>query len=284
MKKPKPSIIVILGPTASGKSDLAVQLATKLNGEVVSADSRQVYKGLDLGSGKITPTEMQGIPHHLLDVVDPNIIFSVKDFQDHAYKAIDDIITRGKLPIICGGTGFYIQAIVDGLIFPEVNADVKLRKELEQKSTEELFAELTVLDPKRAQSIDRHNKVRIIRALELIHATGSTPTIRKKPHYNALQIGIKYHDERLKERIKERIEKRIKLGMIEEVERLRKEGVSWKRLESFGLEYRFIAQYLQNKFTKEEMITLLATAIWHFAKRQMTWFKRDPRIWWIEVK
>jgi tRNA dimethylallyltransferase len=281
--KKKPSILVILGPTASGKSDLAVVLAKKLNGEVVSADSRQVYKSLDIGSGKITKKEMKGVPHHLLDVVSPSKRFTVDNFQKKAYEAIDGIIARGKLPIVCGGTGFYIQSVVDGTILPDVTADIKLRAKLAKLTAAKLFAMLKKLDPKRAKEIDMNNKVRMIRSIEIAKTLGKVPKLKTKPRYDALQIGISFPDEVLKERIRIRLEKRIRKGMIREAINLHKKGLSWKRMEELGLEYRFLAQYLQGKITKEEMISLLSMAIWHYAKRQMGWFKRDGRVWWVSA-
>ncbi len=277
------NILVILGPTASGKSDLAVTLAKRINGEIISADSRQVYKGLDIGTGKITKKEMKGIPHHLLDVADPTERFTVQDFQDLAYPIIDDVLKRGKLPIICGGTGFYIQAIVDGIVLPDVQLDKALRTKLAKLDTVELFKMLKKLDPKRAKDIDQQNRVRIIRAIEIAEEMGKVPKLKAKPRYKAEQFGIYYSDELLKGRIRTRLEKRMKDGMIEEVEKLHKKGLSWKRMEELGLEYRYLALYLQKKISKEQMISELETKIWQYAKKQMTWFKRDGRIQWVHV-
>lgn len=281
--KTKPSILVILGPTASGKSDLAVALAKELDGEIVSADSRQVYKGLDIGSGKITKKEMKGVPHYLLDVVSPKQRFTVSDFQQKAYEAIDDILSRGKLPIICGGTGFYIQSIVDGIVLPEVKANETLRTKLQKVTTPKLYEMLKKLDAKRAKEIDGNNRVRLIRAIEIAKSLGKVPKIKTKPRYEALQIGIKFSNEKTEERIKIRLEKRIKAGMIKEAENLHKKGLSWKRMEELGLEYRYLALYLQKKITKDEMIEQLNSEIRRYAKRQMTWFKRDEKIFWIEI-
>jgi len=284
----KSAILVILGPTASGKSDLAVTLAKKLNGEVVSADSRQVYKGLDIGTGKITKKEMKGIPHYLLDVASPKDTFTVDLFQKHAYQVINNIISRGKLPIICGGTGFYIQSIVDGIILPNVPPNKILRTKLASHSTEKLFALLTKIDPKRAKDMkeknEQNNKVRIVRALEIAKALGASPKIVSRPKYNSVQIGLKWSDELTKKRISLRLAKRIKAGMIKEAETLHTKGLSWKRMEQLGLEYRYLAYYLQNKISKEEMIRQLELLIWQYAKRQVTWFKKDQRIAWVEVK
>ena len=299
----KQKIVVVAGPTASGKSDLAVKIAKKFNGEIISADSRQVYRGMDIGSGKITKKEMEGVPHYLLDVASPKQRFTVAQFKKLADKAIENIARRNKLPIICGGTGFYIQAVIDDLLIPQIKPDFKLRARLEKKTTEELFAELKKLDPRRAKNIDRRNPRRLIRALEIVYKTGQVvPSIYNSPQpslklregapplilrggweeLNLLFLGIKKSPEELARRIKIRLEKRLKQGMIKEVERLREQGISWKRLESFGLEYRWLARFLQNKISREEMIERLQKDIGHFAKRQMTWFKRDSRIRWVE--
>ncbi|HDO23680.1 MAG TPA: tRNA (adenosine(37)-N6)-dimethylallyltransferase MiaA, partial [bacterium] len=168
-------VIVILGPTASGKSEMAVKLAKKFNGEIISADSRQVYRGMDIGTGKITQKEMRGIPHHLLDVASPKKVFTVIDFKKRAEKAIKDIIKRGKISIICGGTGFYIQAITGGISIPEVKPNWKLRKQLEKKNAEQLFKMLKKLDPKRSKTIDAKNPRRLIRAIELAQSLGHFP-------------------------------------------------------------------------------------------------------------
>ncbi len=278
----KPKIIVILGPTATGKSDIAVKIAKKFNGEVVSADSRQVYKDMNLGSGKITRYEMDGIPHHLLDVVSPKTFFSVVKYKKLAETEIEKIIAKNKIPIICGGTGFYIDSIVKNITLPEVKLNQKLRQKLEKYSVEKLFKILKELSPSRAQNIDKHNRVRLIRAIEIAKTLGDVPKIIEKPNkYDFILIGLDTDDTILKEKIEERLLKRIKLGMIDEVKRLHKQGISWKRFESFGLEYKQVALYLQNKIAKEEMIEKLKTEIWHFVKRQRTWFKRNKQINWL---
>jgi len=278
------NLIVVLGPTASGKSAMAVKLAKRFNGEVVSADSRQVYRGMNLGTGKVSKKEMQGISHHLLDVTSPKKRFDVTQYRKLAQRAINQIFKRGKTPILCGGTGFYIQAIVDGLVIPEVKPDLRLRFDLDQLSTGELFNKLKKLDHKRAKIIDKNNRRRLIRALEIVIKTGETvPTLKRQPlPYPVLIIGIKKEKKELSSLIKKRLLRRLKQGMVAEVKKLRKSGVSWKRLEEFGLEYRYIARYLQNKIDYDEMVEHLQKESEHFAKRQMTWFKRDKRIKWIQ--
>lgn len=279
----KPKIIVILGQTATGKSDFAVEVARQFGGEVVSADSRQVYKGMDLGTGKVTKKEMRGIPHYMLDIVSPrNKTFSASDFQKLASKKIDEIIKKGKVPIICGGAGFYLDTIVNGNIFPEVPPNEKLRKELYSKSAIALFEYLKKIDLRRAKDIDPKNKVRLIRAIEIAKALGKVPKINKSDSpFDLIKIGLIFPNEELKQRIYIRLIKRMELGMLKEMENLHKSGVSWKKMESFGLEYRYSAFYLQGKINKEEMVEKLFSQIWHFAKRQKTWFKRDKNIIWI---
>ena len=284
-KPPQQKIIVILGPTSSGKSDLAVILAKKFKGEIISADSRQVYKGMNIGTGKITKKEMRGIPHHLLDVANPKRKYSVAQYKREAQKIIRDISCRGKIPIICGGTGFYIQAIVDNIVFPKVKSNPTLRRELKKFSTEELFLKLKKLDNFRAKNIDSHNPHRLIRAIEIATELGLVPNLeaRLPSKYDVLQRGIKTTDDVLKERIYKRLLARLRRGMVAEVKRLHTEGVSWKRMEELGLEYKFISWFLQEKISKEEMVKQLNTAIWQYAKRQKTWFKRDERIKWFSL-
>jgi len=281
MKKQLPKIIVILGPTSTGKSDLAVYLAKKFKGEVISADSRQVYKGMNIGSGKITKKEMMGVPHYLLDIVDPKKVYNVEKFQRDGAKAIQDILNHEKLPIICGGTGFYIDALVFDERFPDVPPNKKLRKMLEKKSLRALMKEISKLDPDRAKVLDPYNKVRIIRAIEIARTLGKVPRVKRTKHYETLFVGLTLDRAKLRERIHTRLLKRIKAGMFREILNLHKRGVSWKRLYDFGLEYRYVSLYLQKKLTKEEMLIKLENEICQFAKRQMQWFKRNQKIKWF---
>jgi tRNA dimethylallyltransferase len=288
----KHKIIVILGPTATGKSDVAVTLAKKFNGEVISADSRQVYKGLDIGTGKISKKEMKGIHHYLLDVASPKKRFNVSDYKKMAEQAIGKILANGKLPIICGGTGHYISALLGEQQIPEVPPNPKLRKQLERKSAPELFEMLKKLDPRRASEIDGKNPRRLVRAIEIVKALGRVPIVSQlQPPistYKVLKIGIKIPDEELKERINKRLERRIKpkigRGMVDEAKRLHKQGMSWKRMRELGLEYGRLADYLTGKISNQEMVELLKNEIWQYAKRQMTWFKRDKEINWVGPK
>jgi len=280
----KPLGLVIVGPTASGKSALAVKLAKKFDGEIISADSRQVYRGMNLSSGKITKREMRGVPHYLLDVVNPKQQFSVAQYQKLANKKIAEILKRGKLPIICGGTGFYIQSIVDNLILPEVAPNKKLRAELGKKNTEQLFAILKKIDPERAKNIDAKNPRRLIRAIEIAMALEKVPKLSNiECPLNFIQIGINPPPKVLQKKIYLRLFARIRAGMVAEARLLHKNGVSWKRLESFGLEYKYLALHLQKKITREKMLTGIERDSWLYAKRQLTWFKRDQRIIWLRA-
>lgn len=286
-------LLVILGPTASGKSDLAIEIAKIFNGEVVSADSRQVYKGMDIGSGKVpkdteysiqnTKYYSSGIRHHLLDVANPKEYFSVTRYQKLALQAIKDIQKRKKLPILCGGTGLYLSSVIEGWKFPKVKPDLKLREKLEKLTKEELFSKLKELAPERTKTIDKNNKRRLIRALEIVLKNKKIEPLKKVPlKMDILIIGIKMEKNILKERIKKRLEKRLKEGMIEEVKKLKEAGVSSKRLEDFGLEYRYLNRYLENKINFEQMKESLLKEIYKYAKRQMTWFKKMKNINWVE--
>lgn len=269
-----PKIIVICGPTATGKSDKAVSLALEQNGEIISADSRQIYKGFNIGSGKITKKEMRGVPHHMLDITSPLRTYSIAQFQKKATLIITDILKRGKTPIICGGTGFYIDALVYGTVFPEVKANATLRKKLEEKSADDLFTLLREKDPRRAKEIDKKNKARLIRALEIVAALGAVPKAVKKIIYDVKWVYLDFPDDILKERIHTRLLKRIKQGMVAEAKKLHAQGLSFAHMERLGLEYKYLALFLQQKVTKQEFLEQLENEIWHYAKRQRTWFKK----------
>jgi len=279
----KPKILVVLGPTSSGKSDLAVELAHECHGEVISADSRQIYKGMNLGTGKITKKEMRGVPHHMLDIVSPKSVYNVSKYKIKTQKIIADILKRGKLPILCGGTGFYIDAVVNNITLPDVLPNPKLRKILENKSADSLFAMLKKLDPARAKNIDPRNKVRLVRAIEIAKSLGSVPKVESNQIYDPVYIGLDAPDLTLKERIRTRLQRRLGAGMVAEVRRLHKEGVSYRRLEKFGLEYRNCALYLQNKINKEQLFQNLLAEIFQYAKRQRTWFRRNENIIWYSI-
>ncbi len=277
-----PKVLAVLGPTASGKSALAVTLARRFNGEIISADSRQVYKGLNIGTGKITKKEMLGVPHHLLDVASPKRRFSVIEYQNLARQKIGEVLSKGRLPILVGGTGFYIEAVVDGIILPDVPPNKQLRAKLKIKPVKTLLEMLAKLDPVRATTIDQKNPRRIIRAIEIATILGAVPPITKSSPYNTLPIGLTLPPEELQKRIATRLHARLKMGMIAEAKNLHINGLSWKRMNELGLEYRYLAFHLQGKITGGEMVTKLQTEIWRYAKRQMTWFKRDKRIKWFK--
>lgn len=277
-------VLAIVGPTAIGKSDLAVFLAKKLNGEVISADSRQVYRDLDVGSGKITLEEMDGIPHHLLDVANPDDKYTIADFKRDAKTAIDDILSRGKLPILCGGTGFWIDAVTRGLTFPEVAPNEELREELSQKSASELYEQLKGMDPARAGNIDKHNPVRLIRAIEIATQIGAVPQAQtEKVDFDVCTIGITAPKEMIDARIRLRLERRMD-GIIKEVRALLDGGLTAGRLEALGLEYRHASLYLRGEYDSiQKMQEKLYFDIVHYAKRQMTWFKRHKDIQWVGI-
>jgi len=317
-------IIVILGPTSSGKSDIAIKLAKKFNGEIISADSRQIFRGMDIGTGKIKRDKSReksdfeefrglrsrkgkvglwtafGVLHHMIDIVSPRTDFNVVKFKKQTEKIIENTLRRGKPPIICGGTGFWISAIIDNIKFPEVKPDWKLRKKLEKYSAEKLFSMLKKLDPERAEDIDAKNKVRMIRAIEIAKVLGRVPVLsnsklvirnsdKKNPNYQLpitnyqfLQIGLKISREKLYANIEKRVRTRFKQGMIKEVKKLHKAGLSWKKIQSFGLAYFWIPLYLQNKLSKDELAEKIIQAEKKYAKRQMTWFHRDSRTKWLK--
>lgn len=278
-----PKVLAIVGPTASGKSDLAVELALAFNGEVISADSRQVYKGLDLGTGKITTEEMKGVPHHLLDVADPKDTYTAELFKVAGKKAIEDIISRGKLPIVCGGTGFYIKHLLYDIDLPPVPPNPTLRAQLEKEEVSKLFEILRKKDPERAKSIDRNNKVKLIRALEIIEVLGKVPKAVEKTVYDLCTIGINTNIDELRKRIQKRLIARIDQGMIKEIEGLYKQGLSWERMYALGLEYRLVSLFLKKELTREEMIEKLTLEIGQYAKRQITWFKEQKNITWLAL-
>lgn len=280
-------IIVILGPTASGKTRLANELAVKFNGEIVSADSRQVYRGMDIGTGK--DLSEYSVPYHLIDITDPKKQFNLAKYQKLAFKAIDDILKRGKLPILAGGSGLYLQAVVENYRLSEVKKDLALRKKLEKLNAEELFKKLKKLSPKMAAKLnqsDKNNKRRLIRYLEILGQDESFKSRAGKRKYDALIIGVDCPREELRQRIFKRLILRLKENMLSEVESLHSRGLSWKRLEDFGLEYKFISLYLKGELDYDEMVEKLNTAIFQFAKRQLTWFKRwekmGAKINWVK--
>ncbi len=272
--KVKPNIIVIAGPTASGKSVLAVKLSKKRNGEIVSADSRQVYRGLDIGTAKITKKEMCGILHHCIGIAEAKKAFSVEQFQKAATKAIEVILKKGKTPIIVGGTGFYIDAIIYDSAFPAVPPNPKLRLTLRHVMSKLLFAKLKKLDPVRAKNIDAKNPRRLIRAIEIARALGKVPKIKRTPRYAVEYIYLDPPAEKLRKNIARRTEKMLKRGLLAEVRKLIRQKLPRKRIVELGFEYKYPLLYLEGKISREEMVKEINTKTWHYAKRQRTWFKK----------
>jgi len=289
----KPKIIVILGPTASGKTKLGVKLASNFKGEIVSADSRQVYVGMDIGTGKdLADYNLKGqsVPYHLIDVVSPKVKFNLARYHRLALKKIDDIIKQKKVPFIVGGTGLYIQALTNNFRLSSFRSSIKKRTELEKLGAEKLFKLIEEAKSDfayRLNNSERHNARRLARYLEIIISGKEFGSINKEPKFSFLILGLDINDEQMRARIKKRLQVRLeKEGMISEVEKLRKSGVSFKRLISFGLEYKYISYYLQNKISYLELEEQLETAIYRFAKKQKTWFRRfekqGGKIIWVK--
>lgn len=281
----QPELVVILGPTASGKSALGIALAQRFHGEIVSADSRQVYRGMDIGTAKVTPDERALVPHHLLDVANPQEIYTVAQFQSAAIMAINDILARNRQPFLVGGSPHYIQAVVDNLDIPHVPPQPELRAKLASRLLADLLAQLAELDPQAAVTIDHNNPRRIQRALEVCLTTGKPFSEQRRigqPLYKTLLLGIQWPRDILYERIDTRIDERMQQGLVEEVENLLAGGLPYERLQAMGLEYRFVSGWLRGEFTdKAEMVQRLKYATHDFVRRQLTWFRKDKRILWI---
>ncbi|MCR4625227.1 MAG: tRNA (adenosine(37)-N6)-dimethylallyltransferase MiaA [Lachnospiraceae bacterium] len=276
-------LVVILGTNASGKSGLGIELALRYGAEIVSADSRQVFRGLDLGSGKVTKEEMKGVPHFLLDVAEPGDFFSLKDYQDLAYEAIDGIFARGKHPFLVGGTGLYVNAIVDGYELTDAPVDTELRAKVEAMSIEELRSLMGEKLKSIPDNLDMKNKRRLERAAEklLMGKPLNRESIKK---YDTLCLGVTWDREILYKRIEERLDRRLNEGMIEEVEGLIARGVSEDFLYRLGLEYRYILLYLRGRFKdREEFRAKLFMEIRHLAKEQMTWFRKRKDVYWLDM-
>ncbi|MBC8465341.1 MAG: tRNA (adenosine(37)-N6)-dimethylallyltransferase MiaA [Parcubacteria group bacterium] len=282
-RQKKQKVIVIVGQTASGKSALAVDIARAIEGEIISADSRQVYRDLDIGTGKITRRDMRGIPHHLLDIANPRKAFSAAQFKEKGREAIETIAKRNHVPIIAGGTGFYIDTLLFDDDLPPVSPDTGLRALLEKKTATELFARLSDSDPERAASIDKHNKRRLIRALEITETLGGVPkrATRRSSQYEILWIGIRLPDEVLRDRIHNRNADMIAKGLVAEVKRLKGSRISDVRICELGFEYRFALAYIKKEIDRDTMFERMNTKTWHYAKRQKTWFQRNTAISWF---
>lgn len=276
-------LVVIAGTNASGKSSLGIDLAEHYKSEIVSADSRQVFCGLNLGSGKVTAEEMKGVVHHLIDVAQPNDFFSLSQYQKLAYEAIDDILNRGKTPFLVGGSGLYVNAVVDGYSLNNAKPDLMLRKEIEAKTHDELIEIIKKNNPTALERLDLKNKRRLERAAEkaLSDDKNEHPS---KPRYETLVIGVTWPREVLYERIRVRLSKRLEEGMIEEVVNLRKAGATDEFLYKLGLEYRYILMYLNGRFADyDDFYNKLFMEIRHLAKEQMTWFRKRKDMHWIDM-
>lgn len=288
MKQP---LIVLTGPTAVGKTSLSISLAKAVNGEIISADSMQVYKKMDIGSAKIRSEEMQGIPHYLVDVLEPEEEFHIVKFQQMAKKAMEDIYSRGKIPILVGGTGFYIQAVTKDIDFTEAQQENDYRKELEalaeEKGGEHLHEMLRKVDPVSADAIHAHNVKRVIRALEFYHQNGSPISAHneeQKQHespYNLAYFVLNMPRELLYERIDLRVDQMMKEGLLEEVTRLKEDGCHRGMVSMQGLGYKEILAFLDGEYPLEEAVRVLKRDTRHFAKRQLTWFRREQELTWV---
>lgn len=285
-----PPLLVITGPTATGKTKLAAMLGSILDGEVISADSRQVYRGMDIGSGKDQDDYVVDgllVPYHLVDIVNPGYEYSVFEYQQDFLKAYRHILSRGKQPILCGGTGMYIEAVISGYNFREVPVNEELRKELSFLTMDELAAMLATLRPLH-NTTDTDDRNRLIRAVEIAVFDKENPNKSEKtyPDVNPIIFAVHFERSQLRERITERLIKRLDEGMITEVDALLNKGLQPEQLTFYGLEYKYVTQYVTGIINKEEMVQKLNTAIHQFAKRQMTWFRRMEKkghqIIWID--
>ncbi len=287
----KPTVIVIGGPTASGKSKLAVELAKKINGEIISADSMQIYKDMNIGTAKVTDEEMQKIKHYLIDFVSPDERYSVSDFKKDAENAIQEIIKKGKTPIVVGGTGLYIDSLIYGIDFQEEEVDLeyrnKLNEEADKNGLEELYKKAVAIDPEAMQKISKNDKKRIIRVLEIFHKTGKTKTEQEKESrkadvkYNYKMFAITMDRSKLYERIEQRVDLMIESGLIEEVKCILDKYSKFPTAMQ-GLGYKEVVEYLENRTTKDEMIDKIKKETRHYAKRQLTWFRKNKETTWLD--
>lgn len=295
MQNKLPKLIVILGPTACGKTEWGIRIAKKYNGEVISADSRQIYQKMSIGtakpkgvwklSGAKRAYMVDGVPHHLIAFLDPGKLFTLVQFRDLAVKRIQDILKRGRVPMIVGGTGLYISSVVDNLDIPRVEPNQKLRKSLEGKSAGSLLSLLKKLDPDAAKKIDAKNKRRLIRALEVCIMSGEPFSEQQKkgePLFDVLEIGIDMLPEALRENIHTRVQRMIKLGLVDEIRELLRQRYSWKLSSMSGVGYRQFRRFFEGHCSIEEAVERLERDTRQFARRQMTWFRRDKRIRWCK--
>ena len=287
----KPTVIVIGGPTASGKSGLAVELAKKINGEIISADSMQIYKDMDIGTAKVTEKEKQGIPHYMIDIASPEERYSVSTYKKEAENKVEEILKKGKIPIIVGGTGLYIESLIYGIEFQEEEIDEEYRQRLnefaEKEGLEKLYNEAQKIDSQAMDKISPNDKKRIIRVLEIYHKTGKTKTEQEiesrknEVKYNYKLFAITMERSELYKKIEKRIDKMLEEGLIEEVESIKKKYNKFPTAMQ-GLGYKEVVEYLENKITKEEMIEKLKKETRHYAKRQLTWFRKYKEMIWLD--
>lgn len=285
-------LLIITGPTAVGKTALSIQAAKALNGEVVSADSMQVYRHMDIGSAKVTKEEMDGVPHHLIDVLDPWEPFNVAVFQKLAKEAVEDILSRGRLPIVAGGTGFYIQALLYDIDFQKTEEDGAIRRSLErlgeEKGSEYLHAMLQEIDPESAAAIHANNRKRVIRAIEYFRLTGEKISLhneeerKKSSPYDFLYYVVTMDRAALYERIDRRVDQMMERGLVEEVRRLKAMGCTRDMVSMQGLGYKEILDYLDGSCSLEEAVYVIKRETRHFAKRQLTWFRREKDVIWLD--
>ncbi len=290
-KGQKEQVIVICGPTASGKTGLSIELAKKINGEIVSADSMQIYKGMNIGTAKPTPEEMQGIKHYLIDFISPDERYSVADYKKDAKKAIKEIIDKGKTPIVVGGTGLYVDSLIYEIEYPEIEFDEEYRKELEKKVDEKgleyVYEKAKEIDPQAIEKISKNDAKRILRILEIYHATGKNKTEqeiesrKKEVEYDYKVYAINWDRETLYERINKRVDNMIEQGLIEEVEKISKKYNKFPTAMQ-GLGYKEVVEYLKGNCTKEEMIEKIKKETRHYAKRQLTWFRKNKQTIWLD--
>ena len=286
----KPKVIVICGPTASGNTTLSIQLAKKINGEIISSDSMQIYKDMNIGTAKPDQQEMQGIKHYLLDFVEPNQRYSVADYKKDAENAIEDILQKGKVPIIVGGTGLYVDSLIYGIEYPNIEFDENYRKELERRvekeGLEKLYEKAKKIDPQAMKKISRNDQKRILRVLEIYNATGKTKTEQEiesrknEVKYDYRVFAINMDREKLYDRINKRVDIMIQKGLIEEVENLLKKYNEFPTAMQ-GLGYKEVVEYIQGKVLKEDMIENIKRESRRYAKRQITWFKKNKQTIWI---
>ena len=287
----KPTVYVICGPTASGKSRLAIELAKKINGEIISADSMQIYKDMNIGTAKVDKSEMEGIKHYLIDFIRPDTRYSVSDFKEDAEKAIDEIIKKNKTPIVVGGTGLYIDSLIYGIEFQDEEVDLEYREYLNQKADKEglerLYEEAKKIDPKAMEKISQNDKKRIIRVLEIYHKTGKTKTEQerksrsKEVKYDFKVFAINIDRSVLYKRIEQRVDNMIEKGLIEEVQNVLKKYTKFPTAMQ-GLGYKEVIEYLNNETNKDDMIEKIKKETRHYAKRQLTWFRKNKEIVWID--